>query len=137
MLYKPPFLIDLQNKINKVWNAIYNNRLSNHIKDTFYYLVGTPYPEFMYCDSSGMYVASVSRGYQTENKTLRTIRLLFGLEAMEVTVDLTSSSVYALDVSTLPFWKKKKLLKDVNKARLLSSPQVKEIFRFRKILTYS
>jgi hypothetical protein len=105
----------------KVINWIVNNPLSNLIKETFYFIFGIPYPEYIYNDSTSEYVVSYIKGRNEDGETV-------------VEFKTTPEVEYALDTSQMWFWKKRRMLHGVNKTWGIYNGD--GVYRFKRILTY-
>lgn len=126
-------VIQFVNFYNKIVNFFRNNKFSLWIKEAFYSLFGTPYPEFLYNKERNDYINFLQYGQTEDKRPFTEFRV-------------TSDVEYAIDFSKYWFWKKKKFLKDIklaiaqynNQCEIESKQDDKIIgeYYFRKILTY-
>lgn len=133
MEYKSPLIISIQNKVNKVVNAILNNKFSNFIKECFYQLFGVPYPEYLYNDLTGDYVVSYTQGRSEQSYYFYSIKTPFKLTMGELRT--TPDTKWALDISKYNVIKKKYLIYAIN--RTLREAGGQGVFRVKRILTYT
>jgi hypothetical protein len=124
-------LIYYSNIYNKFENWIINNKFVLWIKEGFYSLFGTPYPEYIYCKEEDCYLSGFTKKYATDNKLLRFIRIVFSRETIGTELSVSANLECAMDVSKLSFLKKKNLLKNVNEFF-----DGEKSFYLRKILEY-
>ncbi len=110
--------IRVENFTQKIWNAIYNNRVANEIKEIFYRLFGVPYPEYIYTDDleGGNYIYKIT----PENPKI----------GEEVRIMVTDNIGYAIDVSKWSMFKKNRMLNNLNKS--FGGAR----FIFKRVLTY-
>ena len=100
-------IISIFNKYNRIENFFVNNPVTIFIKESFYYLFGFPYPEYLYNKESNDYVVFYKKGKNEDRKVM-------------VEVTTTPDISRALDISKIFFVKREYMIYAINKTWKLS-----------------
>lgn len=126
--------ISFSNKYNFVINFFVNNRMFLSAKDFLSNIFGTSYPEFLYNSQTNEYLVDLTLKYSTKNIFLRWIKILRDTEHTEAEMRTTPNRNYALDTSKIPFWRKKSLRNNANRAWSFNGNGK---FEYKRILEYT
>lgn len=125
-------IISVFNWWNRIENFFVNNRVSIWIKEAFYGLMGTPYPEYLYNDKLNDYLAHYSQGWSEGYYTVMGLRL--NAPVLVSQISTTPELKRAADFSKMSWIKKRLILSGVNKA--CKQNNLEGLYRFKRILTY-
>lgn len=125
-------VISIVNRWNKIENFFVNNSVSIFIKEAFYKLMGTPYPEYLYNDKLNDYLAHYSQGWAEGYYMVMGFRL--NAPVLVSQISTTPELSRAHDFSKMNWIKKRIILGGVNKA--CKQNNLEGSYRFKRILTY-
>lgn len=125
-------IISFVNKWNKVENFFVNNKISIFIKEKFYNIFGTKYPEYLYNNILEDYLSAYSQGWVKGYYTIFGIRV--NAPVLVSQISTSPEITRAIDISKFNFIKRFFMIYGLKKAVIQNG--ISGEYRVKRVITY-